>query len=236
MSVGLISLSILQSTADTLKQCLKDTTEIAPSEFSAKILELNNTQSGDFFTKYISELQASNSWKYAFAGNGWTDYTFTPQEQITINSGSVIRYLFYQSKISNITVDKIDFSNGTDWRNVFDGCKATSITLKPSTTAPFTTSTFSSCSELVNLTLTSSLTVDGLNLSDCTSLSFSSGKDILINIANAIDPETGVQIGEGLSVVLPQHLEQLIQDDEEAPTASFFLSVAVNNGWTVGFA
>lgn len=227
MAKRLIEESTLIDIADAIREKSGTDELIDPINYGEKIR--NIPSSGvDFLSIYVEELNKNTGWRYAFAGAGWTDRTFIPQETIVVPNGYTMRFMFQSSGISKITLDDIDFSKGTDLRNMFDGCSSLKhLEFNNGNNAPFQSTTFAGCTALEYLWFENDIEVSGLNLEDCTALTEESTLYVLLKLS--IDPS----IASGKSVTLPIHTKQWT--DVESSDANTALRWATEAGWTVAF-
>ena len=136
--------------------------------------------------------------------------------------------MFQSSEISTITLNDINFSQGTDLRNMFDSCSGLKyLEFNNGNNAPFQSTTFAGCTALEYLYFPNTIEVNGLNLEDCTRLTEESTVYVLAALSS--DP----LIASGKSVTMPIHTKQWT--DVESSDANILLRQVTEAGWTVAF-
>lgn len=143
----------------------------------------------EFMDKYQANLEAANSFNYAFAGRGWTDETFNPPRPIIVTGACA--QMFNQAQITStkvpITIDSADTSN----QSIFAYCSdlITIPSLKVTEKVPAFTAWWHNCRALETLNFTEdSVIAADIPLDRCNALSNASVQTAI----NALKDLTGL--------------------------------------------
>ena len=127
MAEVLIKEETLTSIADKIREKTKKNDTHKPSEMAAgvdSVYDAGKQAEYDAFWNAFMFTHVGN-YQYRFAGQGWTDVSFNPPENLTITTNNNPNYMFRLSCINDLKGilesknAKIDFSNATSFGEVF---------------------------------------------------------------------------------------------------------------------
>ena len=191
------------------------------AENTPKIYEKGKSDEHKAFWNEVGNNGTRTSWRYAFAGYGWTDTNFKPPQTITPSDA---RYMFQNSSIAHIDETQVDFTTTTEMRDAFNSCVSLeSLSLKISGNKTFNTSTFLDCLALTNLTIIGTIQSANFNLQYSPALS----KDSIISVVNALSSSTS-----GLTVTLSS--VAVANAFEDGTSSQEWLNlIATKTNWTI---
>lgn len=171
----------------------------------------------DSFWNNVQENGTRTRYNYAFAGDGWTDATFTPKYPFGAISHAT--YMFGYSLITEVK-QTLDFSTiANNLANTFTGSKIKTLRLKLSETVG-ANNMFMSCADLVNLEIEGRIGKNGFNF-QWSPLSH----DSLMSIINALADKTGDTSGTAWKITIGATNKAKLTAEE--------LEIAENKGWGV---
>lgn len=222
-----------------------------------KVYEAGKNAEREVFWQSFTANGTRKHYRYAFFNEGWNDNTFNPPDGLIAPNDA--RYMFENTRITNLYERQVDFSNATDLRQVFNGSTSIryvecfdisssnaglsstfsgcinleTITIKTTSNKfNFSTSMFTDCLNLTNLTLVGIITTNGFNVQWCEKLT----KESIVSIFNALSKTTS-----GLSITLSKTAVNTafgidVDDETTYPEGSPYYQLRhLSDNWTVNY-
>lgn len=193
-----------------------------------KVFEYGKTTEREEFWK---EYYTTASWAYAFYGSMWSDKNYNPPKTIKPTSGTSATAMYQTSTITDTKVP-LDLSGTSSINYIFYNAKYLK-TIRDITfpTSGTTSSAFTGCSALENMTVNGSIQIS-LVFSSCTLLN----KASIESIINALTTTTS-----GLTVTLSKAAVNKAFETAEglgdgSTSAAWKNLIATKSNWTISLA